>query len=108
MRRWRCADLQFVIMVELKVNRPDSVRQEVHTDEKRRNIVLGGALIAAAAAAFAFGRHLSKARRLKEMETFVLKADNGTEAHIRPLGCCIQRMPCQRWLVSLPDQAELS
>ena len=95
-------------MVELKLNRPHSQRQEVRTDEKRRNIVLGGTLIAAAAAAFAFGRHLSKARQLKDMETFVLKADNGTEAHIRPLGCCIQRMPCQRWLLSLPDQVDSS
>jgi hypothetical protein len=77
-------------MVELKVNHAHVERDGLNTDDKRKKIV-GGALIAAAAAAFALGRHILKARYFKEMETFVLRADNGTEAHIRPLGCCIQR-----------------
>ena len=78
-------------MVEHKLKRSSSELHEVDADHKRKQIVVGGALIAAAAAAFALGRHVLRTRQLKEMETFVLKADNGTEAHIRPLGCCIQR-----------------
>jgi hypothetical protein len=92
-------------MVELKANHAHVERDEIDTDGKRKKIV-GGALIAAAAAAFALGRHILKARYLKEMETFVLRADNGTEAHIRPLGCCIQRTHPQYCLISCKDQPE--
>ena len=92
-------------MVELNANRTHVEHDEINTDGKRKKIV-GGALIAAAAAAFALGRHILKARYFKEMETFVLTAENGTEAHIRPLGCCIQRTRGQRCLISCKNQQE--
>lgn len=92
-------------MVELKANHAHVERVEMNTDGKRKTIV-GGALIAAAAAAFALGRHILKARNFKEMETFVLGADNGTEAHIRPLGCCIQRTHGQWCLIFCKTQPE--
>lgn len=62
----------------------------VDTDRRRKQAV-GGVIVAVAAAAwFAFGKQILARRRLQSMETFILKADNGVEAHIRPLGCCIQ------------------
>ncbi len=82
-------------MVELKLKHTSSEHHELNRDDKRKKIAVTGALIAAAAAAFALGRHVLKARQLQEMETFVLKSENGTEAHIRPLGCCIQRKLCK-------------
>lgn len=58
---------------------------------RKRTQVTGGVIVAVAAVAwFAFGKQFVSQRRFKNMETYVLKADNGTEAHIRPLGCCIQ------------------
>ena len=63
-------------------------------DRNRKRAVTGGVVIAVAAAAwFAFGKQYLAQRRLRSMETFVLKADNGAEAHVRPLGCCIQSRP---------------
>lgn len=79
-------------MVERKADHAHVERGELNNDGNRKKIV-GGALIAAAAAALALGRHMLKSRCFKEMDAFVLRADNGTEAHIRPLGCCIQRAP---------------
>ncbi|DBA85235.1 TPA: hypothetical protein ACH3X2_005938 [Trebouxia sp. C0005] len=78
-------------MVERKADHAHVERGELNNDGNRKKIV-GGALIAAAAAALALGRHMLKSRCFKEMDAFVLRADNGTEAHIRPLGCCIQRL----------------
>lgn len=80
-------------MVELSQedhSRPHSRR--VSTDDRKRNVAVAGAVIAAAAAAVALARHLLQEQKFRKIATFVLKADNGTEAHIRPLGCCIQRM----------------
>lgn len=68
-------------------------RDIVANDDKKKKIALAGVVIAAAAAAVAVGRHLLQEQKFKRMPVYVLKADNGTEAHIRPLGCCIQRMP---------------
>lgn len=71
--------------VEKSVDKPSN-----HRDLKRKQAV-GGVIVAVAAAAwFAFGKHYLAQRRFKNMDTFILKADNGVEAHIRPLGCCIQ------------------
>lgn len=66
--------------------------RRVSRDDTKRNVAVAGVVIAAAAAAVALGRHLLQEKKYKNMPTFVLKADNGTEAHVRPLGCCIQRM----------------
>lgn len=80
-------------MVELSQedhSRPHSRR--VSTDDRKRNVAVAGAVIAAAAAAVALARHLLQEQKFRKIATFVLKADNGTEAHIRPLGCCIQRL----------------
>ena len=81
-------------MVELS-RRGHSATEDSDTGggDNRKKIAVTGVVIAAAAAAFALGRHLLEEQKLKKMQTIVLKADNGTEAHIRPLGCCIQRMP---------------
>ena len=66
--------------------------REAATADDKRKIAVAGVVIAAAAAAVALGRHLLQEQKFKRMPVFVLKAENGTEAHIRPLGCCIQRM----------------
>ena len=81
-------------MVENKNKKHDiAAGREVATDDDKRNkVAVAGVVIAAAAAAVALGRHLLQERKFKRMSVFVLRADNGTEAHIRPLGCCIQRM----------------
>ena len=84
-------------MVELKHQKHSNADgREVVTDEKKNKLAVAGLVIAAAAAAVALGRHLLQEQKFRKMATFVLKADNGTEAHIRPLGCCIQRtlLPC--------------
>lgn len=81
------------VMVELNhAEQSTADGRRVSTDDRKRNVAVAGAVIAAAAAAVALGRHLLQEQKYKKMPTFVLKADNGTEAHIRPLGCCIQRM----------------
>lgn len=74
----------------------------------RTRATTGGVVIVVAAAAwFAFGKQYLAQRRLKSMETFVLTADSGAEAHIRPLGCCIQSMldlcHCRLWTNAVPD-----
>ena len=80
-------------MIEINQHSHGSAEAQRTTgDEKKNRIAVAGAVIAAAAAAFAVGKHLLCQQKFKNMQTFVLKADNGTEAHIRPLGCCIQRM----------------
>lgn len=82
-------------MVEIrhqKHGQADS-REIAADDDKKKKIAVAGVVIAAAAAAVAVGRHLLQEQKFKRMPVFVLKADNGTEAHIRPLGCCIQRKP---------------
>ena len=81
-------------MVESKIKTHDSAnnREVAQNDDKKKQIAVAGVVIAAAAAAVALGRHLLQEQKFKKMPAFVLKADNGTEAHIRPLGCCIQRM----------------
>ena len=80
-------------MVELNHEKKSNTDgRSVSTDDKKRNVAVAGAVIAAAVAAVALGRHLLQEQKYKKMPTFVLRADNGTEAHIRPLGCCIQRM----------------
>ena len=74
----------------------DTIKQTVRkrdtdTESKRKQFAAGGVIVAVATAAwFAFGKQVLSQRRFKKMETFILKADNGTAAHIRPLGCCIQ------------------
>ena len=80
-------------MVELEPTSSNAQQAVASPDDKRKKMAVSGAVIAVLAAAFALVKHIVKSRQLKEMETFVLKADNGTEAHVRPLGCCIQRTP---------------
>lgn len=80
-------------MVEINQRKQaSSGTQRTTEDEKKNRIAVAGAVIAAAAAAFAVGKHFLREQKYKNMQTFVLRAENGTEAHIRPLGCCIQRM----------------
>ena len=66
---------------------PQHAQDQANSKSNKR--VVAGGLIIAAAAAFALSKFF-KSRQLQDVETFVLKSDNGTEAHIRPLGCCIQ------------------
>lgn len=99
----RCRDnARLPAMVEIKNQKHDSAdgREVVKGDDKKKTVAVAGVVIAAAAAAVALGRHLLHERKFKSMSVFVLKADNGTEAHIRPLGCCIQRMLLPAFLAS--------
>ena len=61
------------------------------SDSKQTKRAVAGGLMLAADAAFALAKQLSSLQ-LKAVQTIVLRSDNGTEAHIRPLGCCIQSM----------------
>lgn len=81
-------------MVEIRIKKHVSAgnREVAQNDDKKTKIAVAGAVIAAASAAVALARHLLQEQKFRRMPVFVLKADNGTEAHIRPLGCCIQRM----------------
>ena len=37
-------------------------------------------------------RRLRDGNRLKNMPLYVLKSSAGVEVHVRPIGCCIQRL----------------
>ena len=83
-----------IMGADASLTKHGSKRDTSAKDRNRARVATGGVVIVVAAATwFAFGKQYLTQRKLKSMETLILTADNGAEAHIRPLGCCIQSMP---------------